>query len=258
MLRELQETMRAALWDAGSASAADSLLVTHRGLSAEQRVGIYRDSILGGLTKALTEIYPVCRRLVGERFFEAMCERYVRGHPSGSADLNRYGDAMNAFIANFAPAASLPYLPDVARLEWAWHRAWYLSGETTLDLEAMNRIPAEQRARIRFRLPDGATLIDSAYPIERIWTVNQSDYHGDPIADLGEGGAHLLIWRDREHRRIDPLDQPQWTLLARSAAGQSLGQLWQSLEHSGADVGVLLGEVLARSWIGGFELMADD
>ena len=37
-------------------------------LSSEDRLGIYRGSILGGITSGLTGIFPVCEKLVGEKY----------------------------------------------------------------------------------------------------------------------------------------------------------------------------------------------
>jgi len=49
-------------------------------------------------------------------------------HPRASARaaaLAEYGDGFADFLAGFAPAQSLPYLADVARLEWAINAAYH-------------------------------------------------------------------------------------------------------------------------------------
>ncbi len=255
MLRELQESMRAAVWN--DDPRAESLISRHELLSAHQLLGIYRGSILGGLSKALAEAYPVCRRLVGDRFFEAMVTRYVLGEPSRGSDLNTYGATLCEFIDGFEPAAGLPYLSDVARLEWAWQKAWYTEPDVPFDLAELERVPNPLRDRIRFRLSVGATLIDSSYPISHIWRVNQPDYQGAQSVDLSEGGVRLLVWRKGRDRYIEELDRAQWILLRESACGRTLADLWGLLEDAGIARGELLGEVLARGWIQGFDLGND-
>ena len=62
------------------------------------------------------------RLLVGEEFFRAMAQIHVRAHRPRSPLMFEYGDELPDFIAGFPPAADVPYLADVARLEIAWSR----------------------------------------------------------------------------------------------------------------------------------------
>ena len=50
-------------------------------------------------------------------------------------------------------------LPDVAELEWAWHRAFHAPDEPGLDLEALGRVDADATQQIRFRLPAASALL---------------------------------------------------------------------------------------------------
>jgi uncharacterized protein (UPF0276 family) len=72
---------------------------------------------LGFRASTLAEIYPVCRALVGARFFQAVSTRYTLQTPSLSPDLDDYGADFARFLCGLGPAATLPYLPDVAHLE---------------------------------------------------------------------------------------------------------------------------------------------
>ncbi len=63
-------------------------------------------------------IYPVCCQLVGEIFFNATALSFINQCPCLSPDLGDYGKQFPDFIANFEPVKHLPYLSDVAHLEW--------------------------------------------------------------------------------------------------------------------------------------------
>ena len=81
-------------------------------------------------------------------FFNAAVDAYVRACPSTSGDLNVYGDAFGEFLAGYPPAADLPYLPDVARLEWAVDeagRAADRDGSPEGVLAALAGVPPEPR-----------------------------------------------------------------------------------------------------------------
>ena len=61
-----------------------------------------------------------------------------------------------------------------------------------LDLVALAQVPAEQQGELHFQLHPAARLLESVFPILRIWQVNQDDYAGDPSVDLTAGGLKLL------------------------------------------------------------------
>lgn len=119
-LDALQQTFGAALFDAAGDAALAPLLK-----GDAHRFGIYRGNLHAHWRRALASAYPVLRQLVGDAFFDDLAPVYGRAHPAQDPDLNRFGAALPDFLAGFAPAAGHPYLPDVARLEWAVHEAWF-------------------------------------------------------------------------------------------------------------------------------------
>lgn len=134
---------------------------------------VHRETTLSALTHALETIHPGCRRIVGPEFFHALARRFAAEVPSTSPDLNDYGERFAEWLATFPPARELPYLPDVARLDWALHRARHE--------------------------PPGAPprVIRSLFPIDRIVTMGD-----DEVVSLDEGGAELVVARDAEGTRF--------------------------------------------------------
>src|SRR5262249_59736878 len=78
---------------------------------------------LATLPAVLEPAYPVVSALVDRRFFGYAADAFIRRHPPAGARLGEDGADVPEFLAAFPPCAHLPYLPDVARLEWAVHRA---------------------------------------------------------------------------------------------------------------------------------------
>jgi hypothetical protein len=216
-LRELQWGFAAALLDGESGDFARH--VRAAGLSGARRLQVYRNNTVLGLTGALKAVYPVVRRLVGEAFFQYAGAQYIARHPSRSGDLHEFGEHLPPFLQSFAPTAELVYLPDVARLEWAYHQVFHAASHPPLDLAALARVPAERQGELHFQPHPAARLLESAFPILRIWQVNQADYAGDLTVDLAEGGVKLLIVR-RENLDIEfqPLEDGEFSLL-RALAG---------------------------------------
>src|SRR5215469_2380529 len=131
-LREVQAVMRGALLD-GEMGA----LVPHieaREL-AEARIAIYRNNVFASLTEVLRGTFPAICRLVDDRFFAYAAHEFIRRHPPQRPCLAEYGAEFADFLAGFPPCGELPYIADVARLEW-------LLGAATTAGDAPSLAPA--------------------------------------------------------------------------------------------------------------------
>src|SRR5262249_964538 len=142
---------------------------------------IYQRNLLSNLRDALRAAYPVVRRLVGDAFFNEAADRFARAHPSTSGDLHRYGESFPDFIAAYAPACSLEYLPEVACLEWAVAQAFHAADAREFDFTALAAIPESERSGIRITLQPAARLIESDHPVAAIWEANQAQRDGTPV-----------------------------------------------------------------------------
>jgi len=89
------------------------------------------------LIGALADTFPVTRELVGAPFFDAMARCFIDAEPPRSPVLTEHGDTFPEFVSAFPPAAGLPYLPDLARLELARVRAYHAADATALGADAL-------------------------------------------------------------------------------------------------------------------------
>ena len=217
-LRETQTRIADAVLD-GSIDAVATLVRADRLPSAE-RLRIYHNHTLTSLATALGDNFPVVRRLVGEDFFRAMAKQFVSAHPPQNPCLSDYGDGFADFLAGFEPARALPYLPDVARLERLRIAVAFAPETPALDLAALAARPADAQGRWRIALRPSAGLMNSSYPVDRIWRANQAA--DVPPVDLGTGPVSLLVWRNPEGCQIEPLDSGSFAFFAAAARGATL------------------------------------
>ena len=243
-LSELQAGFAAALTDARQLAPA---LPRFSGPPARtaQRLAIYRGNVYGNLAKALAGAYPVTRKIVGEAFFDAMARKYAREHPSRSGDLNRYGERLAQFVAAFPHTADLPYLPDVARMEWLAHLAYYAADPAPFDVAALSRVSAEEYPTLKFRLAPACALLESKWPLGRIWTVHQDDYGGEFDVDLESGPDRILVHRPRWRAEVRSLAADDFQFLYSLSQGDTLGT---ALEAGACEPGFDPSAALAR-WI---------
>ena len=236
----------------GDRTALAGLGIATGALDAGARIAIYRNNVFSNYRKALAATFPVVEALVGRPFFAAVVETFVRAHPSTRGDVNRYGGDLPRFLAGYAPARDLPYLADVARLEWAIDQAAIAADAAALDLDALAAVPEDALPELRFRLHPSARLLRSAHPILSIWQAHQPG-HEDPV-NLGAGGDALLIVRGGEGVGVRRLAPANHAFLRGLAADLGLGD---ALERALAvdasfDLREALGSYVAERVIVGF------
>lgn len=191
--RELERDFATALLGGSEAGVVDE--IRGDGLDPAARLAIYRHHVLATLTEALEATYPVVVRLVDRRFFAFAIDRYIREHPPAGPCLFEYGESLADFLAAFPPTRPLAYLPDIARLEWAMNRALYAEDAVALDPRWLSVVPPDAVGRLRLRLHPSLSLLESPWPIERIWRANQPGADPDATVSLDEGGARLAVYR---------------------------------------------------------------
>jgi hypothetical protein len=201
-LAERQHGFATALLDPG-VPMPDGLIGPD-GEPGPKRFAVYRNNVVVGLTEALKDAFPAVHRIVGEDFFRAMARAYVMVEPPRSPILIEYGAGFPDFIQQFEPAAVLPYLADVARIERAWTEAYHAPEASPIDPSAFTAISRDQLPAIRLTLHPSLRLIRSRFPALTIWQMNIAG--GVPaLVDFNAGGEDVLIVRpmaDVEARSI--------------------------------------------------------
>jgi hypothetical protein len=217
-LRELQAGFRAALLDGDDARVARE--IADDGLGAAARVAVYRHHVFTSLTAALEATYPVVCRLVDPRFFGWAADRYVRAHPPAGPCLFEYGGDFPAFLAAFPACAHLPWLADVARLEWAMNAALHAPDAPPLGPDAWRALEPRALARLTLRLDPSITLLESPWPVDAIWRANQPG--ADGAVDLTGGAVRLEVRRVDDDVVLRTMAPAAFAFRAALAAGRRL------------------------------------
>ena len=178
-LSDVQADFAAALLDP-AAPVPKGVVGPDRG-PAPRRFAVYRNNVVSALANAIGGSFPAVRRIVGEDFFRAMSRAYVLSEPPRSPVLLGYGATFPAFIAGFTPAASLPYLPDVARIEYAWRESYHAGDTEPLEAAALAGVAEVALPTLRFDLHPSLRLVRSRYPALTVWRMNASDVPLTPV-----------------------------------------------------------------------------
>jgi hypothetical protein len=244
-LSAIQSGFAAALAPGGKVGGAAALF---RGDAAgvSRRLGIYRGNAQANAVKALGAVYPVLAQIVGTEFFEGLARAYAKSFPSASGDLNEYGEAFGEFLAGFEPAQELPYLPDVARLEWRAHKAHYATDHLHLDPARLAQIAEDDYAALRLVLHPACALLQSPWPLARIWEVHQADFSGEFEVDLDAGPSCALVYRPELRVCVTELSPGEQAFMAGASRGETLGEALNAA--MAAEAGFMLDAAFTR-WV---------
>lgn len=178
----------------------------------------------GTLVNALRLSYPAVRYVLGADCFDAIARQFVCLELPRSACLNDYGADFAAFAAESPATAMVPYLCDLARLEWAVNRALHAPDTTALCPTRLQTLAPEALAHVCFRAHPSVSVLALRFPAERIWqSVLERDEARMASIDLSAGAGYVLIERDASHAvQIRRLCKAVGCLSERLFAGEPL------------------------------------
>ena len=201
--------------------------------------------------RGLGAAFPTVAQLVGEESFAALARALWQAQPPQQGDIAQWGAALPAFIGAAPQLADEPYLADVARLDWAVHRAEQTADGDAL-VQGLQQLADGDPATLRLRLAEGVALIASPHPVVSIWQAHRSD-EPERFAPVREAfargqGERALVHREGFAVRV--LAVPEATagfmqaLLANASLGRALDVAGPGFAFDG-----WLGQALQQGWL---------
>jgi hypothetical protein len=201
--------------------AAPHIMKKSKDYTTLKRYNIYRNNVTVSLINALAAIYPAVERLTGSDFFRAMARFHLRQTPPTSPLLFEYGRDFPDFIAQYAHAAPMPWLADVARIERAWLDAYHAADEVPFQVNILSAVPSESVANMIFFPHPATRLVGSTYAAATIFAENR---RSEPVRliDASHSEAALITRPDIqvEVRTLSPDAASFFSALIR---GETLG-----------------------------------
>ena len=220
--------------------------------AGSSRFDVYRNNVMVGLRRALEDAFPVVRTLVGDVFFTAMAQAYIRAHPPTSPVLLRYGANFDTFMRDFEPAESVPYLADVARLEQAWLAAYHAADRAPLTIHALADVPAAALDTLQLRPHPSLQMFYADFPAVSIWQAHQ---RSGPVnlQGLPDGPEHAMIVRPNLDVAVIRLPRAAFKLAISMFAGVPLGIALETMDADALDPSAVLFELFATGAVAGLD-----
>ncbi|TAM73619.1 MAG: DUF2063 domain-containing protein [Candidimonas sp.] len=216
-LRELQTAFLAALFDDSVPGPVDS--ISGNGLTPQARLRIYRRSCNEIQTATLRTSYPAVLALVGQDWFDQAARRYRRRYPSHTGNLQELGAHFADYLETIPAGRTLPYLADVARLEWLRQKTILSADSQVLTFDDFMAGLDDAGESLRVALNACVHWLNSPHRVLTIWRF-ALDPHG--ALDLDGQGENVILWREDEEVVMTSVDAATFTYVTALATGASL------------------------------------
>ncbi len=197
--------------------------ITLRGLRA------YRANAQALSVSALQASHPVLQQLLGEESFAHLAQDLWQAMPPERGDLAHWGRELPAYLTQVPQLQALlhefPYLPDVARVEWAQHAA-ATAGDAELDASSFQLLTSCDPGELRLVLSSGCAVLPSAYPVVALMQLHDaraSEMHIAAREAIAKGEPQTaLIWRQGLRPMLGSVAAAPAALIEATLQGQSL------------------------------------
>lgn len=203
LLTREQDALLAAIASFRIADALQTIAPFAKPWSLTQRgLQCYQANALALARRALPEAFPVLTQMLGEESFADLAADFWQQWPPARGDVAHWGGELPAFLAASPQLADVPYLADVAQVEWALHSV-ATAADNVLDTASFALLTEADPAT--FTLQSAAPLHCVASPWPVVTLVDAHRQGAAALAALPERLAQLtaddaraqtaLVWR---------------------------------------------------------------
>ncbi len=207
-------------------------------VEALARLSIYRNNVYGGFESALSSVFPVTKKILGEEKFEELLKKYYQNFPSESGDLNKFGDNFSKFLKGHKPL----YLEDLSQLELLHHQAHFIAGKVEkFDVANFKKLSADRFSNLTFSLNSSCFLLTSKFAVFSIWQKKC------PVKNFAKPELALI-----RADNIFKLSEEEFLFLSLIQKRQKLYKIYQTLckkSKKPVDIGALINRFISNGTI---------
>jgi len=199
------------------------------------RMAIYSQNTYGGIHDYLMSVFPAINGVVGGDFFKQLIYQFIRSMPPKSGNMHDYGIELISFVEQEQTLSELPYITDLARFEWAKHKAYYSDLNSVLAFD-VSKVEQDTILITPVSLNRSITLLKTPYPITEIYRQSLPDYQEEVSLSLDSGMESLLIRQNTKNQRslvaVEQISEVLFKLLSILSRSSTLESAIESLSQS--------------------------
>ena len=217
-LAETQAQFRRAV--VASAAAPPAVLCAPADVAG--RLAIYRRNYREGLTRHLRGRFPTVEWLLGSSRVGDLAEVFLRSSPPAAPCLAEYGRDFVTFVASNQGTRTLPYLEDVALLDWHLGDVSVAVDAPALAITVLSRRHPDSLPDLRLTLQPGLRYLRSSWPVDDLVRIRLSEQAPEQLV-FSPAPVALELRGARGQFRIDRLAPAVFRFRESVGRGETLG-----------------------------------
>jgi len=218
-----------------TSSEMTSYLNPQGGDPGEARLSVYEEGYRVRFREALEEVYEAVHRVLGKKQFQEVAHRYAKRFPSHDYNLSYSGRHFPEFLKEDPIKQVLPFLPDLAALEWKVTCAFHAQEGIPFDRKTVQEISLTSWDEARLTFRPAVSVLHSSWPILEIWEVRHEEKGKIDIA-LMDRPQTVLIFRQGGTVYCEAIDPSEGALLQRLLEGKPLGEALEGISEGQENV----------------------
>ena len=223
-------------------------------LDIVRAIEVYQNNYVGACINTLKQVYPICVRVLGEKYFTVLAREYVQKNPSKSSDLNKYGNCFSLFLSQTMRkqnlAETLPYINELAVLEWHMHAAYYETDDESFDWLSLQSLSIQEQEKLKPFLSKSIYLLSTEFPVDKVWTENIGSAPGEVIENE-KAPYHLVISRKDYRVSFERVTVKEYDLLQMLRDSCSMQEFTLMAQAYNLVPTELLGAWMQKAWLVG-------
>lgn len=229
-------------------------------LDPADRLLIYRHCITGAQQRVLQMVYPVCLLILGDTCFDTLARDYAWAPASNCDDLNQYGedfaDMLEKQLQRHPALNELPYLPDMARLEWAWHQSLFRPDGPVFDPVSLQKLITQYGEQLIPEPGPSLFILSSPWPVYDIWQAHKQATQTQHFS-MPDNTEYFTLYRQDEVM-IDKVSAEVFQFLQLAQHELALSAIADRLGKQAKAAFKQLSVMLEKGWICGFRPLCQE
>lgn len=230
-LQELQRWMKSRIElksSKPSLKTSEISLNPQGGEAGVNRISVYQGGYTARTQDAIKQVYEALCHVIGARKTVELAQAYASKFPSQDYNLNFYGRHLPEFLESYPLSRELPFLVDLAKLEWKVCHAFHSFEQEPLDSKKLASLSADDWDNFVLKFQPSVDVIQSEWPILDIWQVRHTAVEEINV-NLVNRPQSMLIFRRGLQVHCELIDDRQSKLLSGLLAGGTLSSVCEKV-----------------------------
>jgi hypothetical protein len=207
----------------------------------EDRLTIYAEAYFARISDSLAEDFSSVKRLVGEEGFLQLVSDYLKEYPSRFENLAEVGYAFSNFLSLHEVSEFIPYIADLANLEWLLIESFYAPDGELLNWETVREISPETWKNARFNLNPSVRLMHSSWSVDRFWSKEENQ--------IQKQSRKIMIFRKEGNVAVSSILDFEFQALQKITSNHSLIEICMALEDTAEEISLEQIERRFSEWL---------